>query len=179
MRKFFMRKRIQKKSEVLREGYVKGLRKAQRVIAEMIETEVQHDDEGGCFTTEQIADEVESRVKGKRTRSAWERGVNVYALELADDLRCNYGGERVCDVKGLRQLLLNGARDWKQFSYGGCSLAYDLDIAKRLCNPSELKMTRNAEREPNSRETWLDVQARALHQAAVIVNDIFNDMLGR
>lgn len=118
-------------------------------------------------------------MKGKRTRSAWERGVNMYVLELADDLRCNYGGERVCDAKGLRQLLLNGARDWKQFSYGGCSLAYDLDIAKRLCNPSELKMTRNAEREPNSRETWLDVQARALHQAAVIVNDVFNDMLGR
>lgn len=32
-----MKKRLQKKSEVLREGYVKGLRKAQSIINEMLE----------------------------------------------------------------------------------------------------------------------------------------------
>ena len=42
---------------------------------------------------------------------------------------------------------------------------YDGDIAAALCTPSELKKTRNGERRPNSREEWLDVQARALHQA--------------
>lgn len=33
-----MKKRIQKKSEVLREGYVKGLKKAQKIIREMLES---------------------------------------------------------------------------------------------------------------------------------------------
>lgn len=42
---------------------------------------------------------------------------------------------------------------------------YDGDIAAALCTPSELKKTRNGDRRPNSREEWLDVQARALRQA--------------
>jgi hypothetical protein len=40
------------------------------------------------------------------------------------------------------------------------------DIAERLCTPSELKKTRHGDRKPNSREEWLDVQARALYQAS-------------
>lgn len=51
------------------------------------------------------------------------------------------------------------------YNWGGSSLIYDADIAGRLCCPSELKKTRNGERRPNSREEWLDVQARALYQA--------------
>ena len=49
--------------------------------------------------------------------------------------------------------------------YGACSLIYDEDIAKRLCTPSELKRTNNGDRNPSSRETWLDMQARALSVA--------------
>lgn len=49
---------------------------------------------------------------------------------------------------------------------GGCSLIYDSDIAERLCCPSELRKTHNGERRPNSKEEWLDTQARALTQAA-------------
>lgn len=70
--------------------------------------------------------------------------------------------------------LLNGASDWSAYSWGGCSLIYNGDIAARLCAarlccPSELKKTREGERRPNSREEWLDVQARALSQAARVV----------
>lgn len=36
-----MKKKIQKKSEVLREGYVKGLQKAQSIIKKMINEELQ------------------------------------------------------------------------------------------------------------------------------------------
>lgn len=41
----------------------------------------------------------------------------------------------------------------------------DYDIAKRLCNPTELKRTDNGRLDPNKREQWLDTQARALYQA--------------
>lgn len=97
--------------------------------------------------------------------SAWTKGVKIYAEELQEDFTNNYGSE----FPVTKERLLNGASSWEEYSYGGCSLIYDADIAERLCSPSELKKTRNGERNPNSRETWLDVQARALFQAARIV----------
>ena len=92
-------------------------------------------------------------------RSAWRRGVKEYALEMIE------GAE-----EGFAPVsLLNGAESWRAYSYGGCALIYDADIAERLCSPSEFRKTREGERAPNSRETWLDVQARALGQAATLI----------
>ena len=110
-------------------------------------------------------------IENEKQRSAWDRGVNEYALEMVEQLgeqiRDGYFDELdLSDLKKVRTALLNGAENWRQYSWGGCSLIYDSDIAERLCCPSELKKTRNGERRPNSREEWLDVQARALFQAA-------------
>lgn len=106
-----------------------------------------------------------------RTRSAWQRGVIAYALELLDSVagRAAYEGHGPEDVAQIRQWMLAGARDWSEYSYGGCSLVYDGDIAERLCTPSDLRKTRYGARNPNRIETWLDVQARALYQAARVV----------
>lgn len=95
-------------------------------------------------------------LQGRTDRSAWDKGVTIYALELLEGLET----EEV-----TKESLLNGARDWNQYSWGGSSLIYDYDIAERTCTPSELKKTRNGERRPNRCEEWLDVQARALFQA--------------
>lgn len=65
--------------------------------------------------------------------------------------------------------MLNGADSWSQYSWGGSALIYDGDIAERLCSPSEYKRSREGERRPNSQEEWLDVQARALFQAANMI----------
>lgn len=110
-------------------------------------------------------------IESEKQRSAWDKGVTKYALELVEQLgeQINGGYFEELDLtesKKVRAALLNGAADWSQYSWGGCSLIYDSDIAERLCNPSELKKTRNGERRPNSREEWLDTQARALFQAA-------------
>ena len=87
--------------------------------------------------------------------------------QLGEQINGGYFEELdLTESKKVRAALLNGAADWSQYSWGGCSLIYNSDIAERLCNPSELKKTRNGERRPNSREEWLDVQARALFQAA-------------
>ena len=91
--------------------------------------------------------------------SAWSRGVKAYAIEMIDGIEDGF----------TQASLLNGAENWRAFSYGGCSLIYDADIAERLCAPSEYRKTRQGERAPNSRETWLDVQARALGQAANLI----------
>lgn len=116
---------------------------------------------------EEVAKEVESR----RTRGAWSKGVEAYALELLEHLEEAVEGgyfdiEDLKAPKLVERALLNGADDWSAYSWGGCSLIYNYDIAKRLCCPSELKKVRGGERRPNSLEEWLDVQARALWQAA-------------
>jgi len=94
---------------------------------------------------------------------AWQRGVNTYALELVEQ------AEVPLTLENLRETLLNGAADWGQYSYGGCSLIYDTDIAERLCSPSKLKRKRGGELQPSTRETWLDCQARALWQAEAMI----------
>lgn len=102
------------------------------------------------------------KVLEERTdRSAWDKAVTTYALELIEEFAENYADNEEI----TKEKLLNGASDWNQYSWGGSSLIYDYDIAERTCTPSELKKTRNGERRPNSREEWLDVQARALFQA--------------
>ena len=99
-------------------------------------------------------------------RSAWSRAVHTYAVELVESLddSADLSNETL-----LNKELLNGADDWQQYSEGGCSLIYDADIAERVCSPSELRRKRNGERNPNSRETWIDCQARALAQAGFLV----------
>ena len=108
-----------------------------------------------------------------KARSAWKRGVCAYALDLVesfDDWQQWHDVESWPNGRDLRDILLNGADDWRSYSFGGSSLIYNEDIALRLCNPSELKRTRNGEREPNGRETWLHVQARALYQAYLLIS---------
>jgi hypothetical protein len=90
--------------------------------------------------------------------SAWDKAVALYAVDLVEQCQEN-------DVEITRENMLNGAKDWTEYSYGGCSLIYDKEIAERVCTPSELKRKKCGELMPNSRETWLDVQARALIQA--------------
>ena len=114
--------------------------------------------------------EARKAINPKHFRSAWDKGVSLYALELIDNLeeavRNGYIQKGTYLNCTIEEFLLNGASDWSQFSWGGCSLIYDRDIAKRLCTPSELKKTDNGNRRPNSREEWLDTQARALTQAS-------------
>ena len=100
-------------------------------------------------------------------RSAWSRAVHAYAVELVESLDSSVD---LSNETLLRKALLNGADDWQQYSEGGCALVYDADIAERLCSPSELKRVRGGERQPNSRETWIECQARALWQAAALVS---------
>lgn len=121
-----------------------------------------------------IAAELETR----KDRSAWDKGVTMYARDLLDEIqeRTNYEHKEPENADELKEYALNGAESWDQYSWGGSALIYNGDIAERLCNPSELKKTRNGERRPNSREEWLDTQARALFQAYNRIRRIFQDV---
>ena len=147
------------------------------------ETETNEQEEIEMKNAEFIA-QVRAILNGRKCRSAWDRGVMQYAEELTAELAENINGgyitlEQLATADGRKAALLNGAKDWSQYSYGGSALVYDYDIAERLCNQSELKRTRNGERNPNSRETWLDCQARALTQAAARVREAVRFVLWR
>ena len=108
-------------------------------------------------------------------RSAWKKGVKEYADELLNNLeeKSQLNGRLPKDEKELKEWLLNGATDCKDYSYTYCSLKYDSQIAERLCTPSELKKKDGGRLAPNSQESWLDVQIRALYQACIMITRKF------
>ena len=102
-------------------------------------------------------------------RSAWSRAVVSDAMDLLEN-----APEELPNTWGmLKKLLLNGAADWSAYSYGGCALVYDEDIARHYCTPSELRKVTHKDgtisERANAGEIWLDVQARALAQAAWLI----------
>ena len=109
-----------------------------------------------------------NKLNATKTASAWRKGVKGYALELVESAQVELTPENA------KAVLLNSAKDWKEFSFGGCSSIYDADIAESLCAPSALKKKKGGDLQPNTRETWLDVQARALFQAFNLVNRLLN-----
>ena len=125
-------------------------------------------------------DNVLRRIEEKCRRSAWSRGVAQYAEDLIDGIKeaIEGGYVEMSDLASsalVEKAMLNGAQTWEQFSWGGCSLVYDFDICERLCTPTERKKTDNGFKRPNKDEEWLDVQARALHQAAALIKKAIRD----
>ena len=126
------------------------------------------------MTKREQLEKIEKGIQSERSGNAWKRGVNGFAEMLIERLLIegDTSGDAV-DWLTLKDELLNGAKDWKQYSWGGGALIYDEDIAQALCSPSELKATRNGQRRPNKSEEWLDTQARALYQAEQIIRKHF------
>ena len=114
-----------------------------------------------------LVSDVVAALGSRRDRSAWDRGVTAYAIEMLEELEVDELAART-----VERTLLNGAPTWHDYSWGGCALIYDADIAERLCCPSELRRTRGGERRPNAAEEWLDTQARACFQACMRIKRI-------
>ena len=121
-----------------------------------------------------VADFIADKLTARKDRSAWNKAVTAYALELVESL--DGWDKQPASVAELREMMLNGADNWGAYSWGGCSLIYNQDVAERVCSPSELKRVTRKDGSlrdmANAREHWLDVQARALYQAANRVANI-------
>ena len=118
--------------------------------------------------------DIMDNINNQEHNSAWRRGVAEYARELLEGLQERIEGgyfdpEDITNRTITHKALLNGESSWHSYSWDGCSLIYNEDIAERLCTPSELKKTRNGERKPNAIEHWLDTQGRALSQAELLI----------
>lgn len=116
--------------------------------------------------TQKTYSEIHHLLIQEKPRSAWARGVNNVAADMVSEILEEYDGNdaphfnRVDDFsKHFYGVSLREAVD------GGCFLIYDYDIAENFCTPSELKRTKDGERNLNSRETWLDVMYHGAYQA--------------
>lgn len=111
------------------------------------------------MTKKEIMEEIKSRYE--KARSKWEKGVLEYATDLLDYIPD--------DVTPTETMLLNGARDWNQYSDSGCALVFDQDICERLCTPSEQERKDYGRLSPGIGESWIGTQTRALKQAAEFI----------
>ena len=109
------------------------------------------------------------KLKAVKCRSAWSKGVKEYAYMLLDNIFSNRDYKAMTNVTSLHEALLRSAKNWKRYSYGGCALISNEQIAKTLCSPFELKKCKNGMLRPNKQEEWLDVQAQALFQAEKLI----------
>ena len=107
--------------------------------------------------------------------SAYKRGIKKYTDELLDYLEemARIYKRLPKDENELESWLLKGASNWEDYSYRGYSLKFNRQIAERLCTPSELKKKDGGRLAPNSQESWLDVQTRALYQAYIRIRSKF------
>lgn len=115
-----------------------------------------------------LTDTIRAELNARHDRSAWDKAVALYALDLLDDVQEGADNMERLPLDGaeLEQWALNGASCWEQYSNGGCSLCYNADIAARVCTPSMYKRKREGASEPGNGKTWIDVQADALKKRA-------------
>ena len=117
----------------------------------------------------------------RKNVSAWKNGVKNYAIALIDKLPDDYcmifNNQRELEehLKILKKLLLNGAKNWRQYSYGGRAYISNNVIALHLSTFSDYQKSKGGEKQPNRGETWLDVQAQALCQAELLIKSAIRD----
>ena len=104
----------------------------------------------------------------KQARGRYQKALYEYAFELVDNIENQYTTtaeelEHIENITDLKARALNGAEDWSQYSWGGCSLCYDYDILTRLFCPSFVKRHENADTVRGIH--LLDLQAIALARA--------------
>lgn len=131
------------------------------------------------ITTGELLQLVRSHVEAICVPSAWRHGVKEYAIELVESLGRKHANKELHDIYELKGFILNGSSDWKQYSQKGQSLKSDREIAERLCNAAEIQKTKGGKLKPNRRETWNDVQARALEHAWQTIAAVFKANSGK
>lgn len=113
---------------------------------------------------------LESKVWGaygtsKRRLSAWKLGVMFAAITMI------HNAKEALTYENCEKVLLNGAKDWQDYSYGNMGLVHDYQIVEAYCTPSQRKRANNGAKRPNKKETWKDIQAKALYEAFLLIQE--------
>lgn len=111
------------------------------------------------FNKEMILKEFDKETK--KSRSYWAEKAKDYAYSLLE----NFEDDRNFDsVSKFKKALLNGAKDWEQYSYWGNSLCYNVQIAKAVLPPKKFEQYYNDKLFIPS-DKLMTLQIRALKQA--------------
>lgn len=111
----------------------------------------------------------------EKARGTYQKAIYQYAFELVDNIADNYITtaeelEHLESIANLKERALNGATNWNQYSWGGCSLCYNFDILNRLFCKFIAKKYENADSVRGRH--LLDYQASALARAFCKINFI-------
>lgn len=117
-----------------------------------------------CKQFAEFIEQLTINLNSRSGRSAWDNGVNAYMFDFLAHVEESFQFDNNIIVN--EKLLLNGADNWQHYSESGCGLCYENRICARLCPPSVQKAKKGGNLNPNKYETWYDVEARALYQAA-------------
>lgn len=99
----------------------------------------------------------------ERKRGQWNKATAYYADLLLDSYIeiCKWYADRNEVIPALSlDIVLSGTSGWRQYSYGGCALVYDGDIAKVVFTPAQFAKWEQGRKV--TAEPLLDIQARAL-----------------
>ena len=137
-----------------------------------------------------------SQLSKEKVRSCWDRAVQSDAIDMIERVLsdCDHIVDGVFSgtvseflaavvnhvgiINSKIETVYSCMPYIKESSHGGNWLIYNDDIAAHYCTPSELKRVTHKDGtirdHANSREDWLDVQARAHYQALIrIMRDVF------
>lgn len=149
-------------------------RKALAILDEMEQATAEQSNAPTAPDYTALADTIRAELNARHDRSAWNKAVTLYALDLLEDVQSHANERKRLPVDGaeLELWALNGADNWHHYSTGACSLVWSGDIAARVCTPSMYKRKHEGASEPGNGQTWLDVQADALKQACQRIRKI-------
>lgn len=105
-----------------------------------------------------------ARIESLAPREQYFKAVRLYALELIDNTLEAYSenGDELLTLA----ILLNGAHNWMEYSFGGCALSYTDDIIDRIV-PISMRAAARAENKASIKA--LTAQALALEDAARLI----------
>ena len=83
--------------------------------------------------------DIKARIEERMNDSKRDKIRATYALEILNDYESLYHRDDSYNLnhENLKQLLC-GAKDWRQYSEGGCSLVYNGDIEERIGKGGDL-----------------------------------------
>ena len=110
------------------------------------------------------------------SHSAWMHGVVAYAVNMLNSISDHdfaylvyYAQQEGEDgIEKARAILHTPYDNWRNYSRLNGWLS-DEAIATLLCTPEELKRFDGGKLPPNGRSTWIDIQTRAMYNAACLI----------
>ena len=114
------------------------------------------------MTAQNFRNEIAYQIVHRPWSGQFELQTLYYAFELLEQVAEKNDLQNVQSFTDFQTKCLAGAPDWNRFSYGGCSLVSEYEIAKRFLPNLVGDKT---PKPPHAAADWMEVQAKVLPMA--------------